>query len=283
MGSGPTIEQLAEKEQAFRTYLAQIRKELEKDKEKDTSNLDGIIKKYYSEGGWSYQPIMQTDKVDVQQVSSWSLDNVVKMLNGVRDAIFGNSTPPDGVEIEKPEGLSQSLGQLEDLKLLALNRAFAAVQGILETFATQTSFRGQALTKVELVAPGMTLFVSIRSDTWRNQGFFNNDSIAQYLYILRSYFSLEQAGDISKYNDLLAYEELKASYRTRMFALAQKIADPATSFAAVVELEQELGYYSNQISAIQATIDDLQKKEIAEQLQFARTAIASRRAKLAAQ
>lgn len=283
MGRGPTIEELAEKEEAFRKYLDQIRADLEKDKQKDIDDLKNIIDNFYQDGGWSFQPLMQTDKVEVQQVSAWSLDNVTKMMMAVRDAIFGNSTPPDGVSIEKPQSFANALGELADLNLLALDRAFAAVQGILETFATETSFRGKALTRTEVVAPGLTLFVSVRSDVWRSQGFFNNDSIAQYLFILRAFFSLDQAGDISKFNDLLAYEELKAAFRTRMLALSQKIADPSTPFSALVELEQELGHYAGQISSLQEKIDELQKKEIEKQTQLVRYAIRERRQKLAAQ
>lgn len=94
MGKGPTIQELSEKEKAFREYLTQIRTELEKDKEKDIKTLDVIIKDYYTAGKWTYKPLMQMDNVDIQQVSTWSLDNVTKILTSVRDAIFGNSTPP---------------------------------------------------------------------------------------------------------------------------------------------------------------------------------------------
>ena len=94
---------------------------------------------------------------------------------------------------------------------------------------------------------------------------------------------MEQAGDISKFNDLLAYEELKSAYRVRMLALSQKIADPSTPFSAMPELDQELGVYAGQIGKIQALIDALQDKEIAKQLEFAKGAIESRRASLVTQ
>ena len=266
MGKGPTIQELAEKEKAFRDYLKQIRTELEKDKAKEIGELDERIKNYYTDGGWSYKPLMSLDNVEVQQISSWSLDNVVKIMSSVKDAIFGNENPPEGVEIEKPESFVKSLGELANLNLLVLSRAYQAIQGILQTFATESSFRGKTLTKTELVAPGMSVFISIRSDVWRNKGFFNNDSIAQYLFIVKSFFSIEQAGDLSKFNDLLAYEELKAAWRTRIYALAETIADPKTPFSALAELDQQLGFYSEKLADIQAKINELQTKEVEKKL-----------------
>lgn len=184
--------------------------------------------------------------------------------------------PPPGVSVEKPDGFSKSITEMANLNLLVLNRAFEAIQGILQTFSTESSYRGKSITKVELVAPGMTVFISIRSDVWKNKGFFNNDSIAQYLFIVKSFFSLEQAGDIAKFNSLLAYEELMAAYRTRMYALADTIADPNTPFSALTELDEQLGYYAGQIGKIQAMIDDLHSQKMAEKLKMAKHAIISR-------
>lgn len=264
MGQGPSIQQLAEKEQAFRDYLSQIRGELEKDKAKDTENLQTEIEGYYKKGGWEYKPMLQLDKVEVQQVSSWSLDNIVKMLNAVSSAIFGTDDPPEGVKVEKPADLTKSMQYLDNLSLMVVSKAFSVIQGILETFATESSYKGQSITKVEVVAPGITVFVSIRSDVWKNRGFFNNDSIAQYMFIVRSFFSLQQAGDMSKINDIQAYEELKEAFRIRIGALSERIADPKTPFSAMEELDEELGFYASKLSEIQGMIESLETKKNAE-------------------
>lgn len=283
MGQGPSISQMAEKEQKFRDYLTQIRADLEKDKQTDIANLNAIIDKYYKDGGWTFDPLMQLDSVEVQQVSSWSLDNVTKMINSVRDAIFSDTPPPSGVTVEKPADFTASMEYLNNLTLLVASKAFSAIQGILQTFATQSSFHGKSITKVEVIAPGMTLFISIRSDIWKSQGFFNNDSIAQYLYIIRSNFSLQQAGDMSKYNDLLAYEDLKAAYRTRIEDISKVIADPKTEFSALDQLDQQLGYLTAKLADIQALIDDLQKKKLDEAHRRAQNAIMLRKKALVAQ
>ena len=281
MGKGPSIQELAEKEKAFREYLDQIRAAIEKDKTKDTAALDAIIKKFYTDGGWSYSPLMQSDLLEVQQISAWSLGNVVKMLTGVRNAIFGSAEPPAGVEIEKPADTSKAIDKMQELNLLALNRAFAAVQSILETFAVETSYRGKAITQVEVVAPGLTLFLSIRSDVWKNKGFFNNDSIGQYLFIMRCYFSTEQAGDIAKFNSVLAYVELANAIDARIIGIALKIENPETPFSAMKELLQEAGFYSEQLAVIHAKIDELRKEKVARLLASSKKAIAARAAAVA--
>jgi len=282
MGRGPSIQELAEQEQAFREYLDQIRGDIEKDKADDTIALDKIITTFYSDGGWAYSPLMQSDLLEVQQISTWSLANVVKIMTGVRDAIFGSSAPPPGVEIEKPSGTSNAIDKMQDLNLLALNRAFSAVQSILETFAVESSYRGKAITKVEVVAPGLTLFLSIRSDVWKNQGFFNSDSIGQYLFIMRSYFSVEQAGDIALYNTVLAYTELANAFDARVVEIAQRIGDISTPFSALMELAEEMGFYSEQLALIHAKIDELRQEKVARLLASSKKAIATRVAKLAA-
>jgi hypothetical protein len=272
MGQGPTIQELAEREAKFRDYLKQIRSEAEADKAKDIDAVVGEAKKFYEKGGWDYKPLVQADLLDVQQLSSWSLDNVAKILEGVQKSLFGSSPQPSGVEIEKPDDFAKALGALGNLNVLVLARAFQLIQGVLETFATESSYKGKSILKSEVLAPGTTLFLSIRSDVWQNKGFFNNDYIGQYLVVARAYFSLQQAGDISKYNDLLAYEDLKTSYRARMRALADKIADPDLSFEAVVQLEAQVGYYAKQLTQIQVKIDELLEKESSSILSFARQA-----------
>jgi hypothetical protein len=272
MGQGPTIQELAEREAKFRDYLKQIRSEAEADKAKDIDAVVGEAKKFYEKGGWDYKPLVQADLLDVQQLSSWSLDNVAKILEGVQKSLFGSSPQPSGVEIEKPDDFAKALGALGNLNVLVLARAFQLIQGVLETFATESSYKGKAILKSEVLAPGTTLFLSIRSDVWQNKGFFNNDYIGQYLVVARAYFSLQQAGDISKYNDLLAYEDLKTSYRARMRALADKKADPDLSFEAVVQLEAQVGYYAKQLTQIQVKIDELLEKESSSILSFARQA-----------
>jgi hypothetical protein len=281
MGQGPSIQQLAEKEQAFRDYLTQIRGELEKDKATDTESLQKEIDGYYKKGGWEYKPMLQLDKVEVQQVSSWSLDNIVKMLNAVSSAIFGNDDPPEGVKVEKPSDLTKSMKYLDNLSLMVVSKAFSVIQGILETFATESSYKGQSITKVEVVAPGITVFISIRSDVWKNRGFFNNDSIAQYMFIVRSFFSLQQAGDMSKINDIQAYEELKEAFRIRIGALSERIADPKTPFSAMEELDEELGFYASKLSEIQGMIESLETKKNDEIRRSLRQATQKRRRELA--
>lgn len=277
MGKGPTVQELAEQDENFRVYLNQIRGEVEADQAHDVKALDKIIEQYYTNGGWSYKPLLQLDALEVQQVSEWSLDNVSKILGAVRDAIFGDESPPPGTEIEKGAETALALAEMEGLNLLVMNKAFAVVQSILSTFATDTSYRGKALTKTELVAPGITVFISIRSDVWKSQGFFNNDSIAQYLYIVRSFFSAEQAGDIASFNSILAYSELAAAFDSRIEEIARLVADPATEFSALPELMQIMGFLSDQLSYIHAKIAELQSQKTTKLLAASHKALATRK------
>jgi hypothetical protein len=276
MGKGPTIQELAERDSEFRDYLSQIRGELESDKAKETKELEATIEKFYKDGGWSYSPLMTTDKVEVQQSKYWNLDNVKSILGSIRDAIFTSSSPPEGVDINKSTDFDNALGALGNFQLYALNKAFGAIEGILTTFATESSYQGKSISKSELVAPGMMLFLTIRSDSWQNKNFFGGDKIVQYLFILRCNFSLEQAGDISKLNDLLYYEKLKESWRARIDILSEEIQDPKNDFSTVKELVQQQDFYIEQLTNIQATIDELHRKKMKDIKENSRRALQMR-------
>ena len=69
--------------------------------------------------------------------------------------------------------------QIPSLQLLVMSAAFRAVQGILELFVVKSSTTITMLSKIEVVAPGVTIFVYVNSNSFQQQSFFNNSMISR--------------------------------------------------------------------------------------------------------
>ncbi|WP_353815616.1 hypothetical protein [Agromyces sp. SYSU T00266] len=278
MGSTQGIQDKAKQDKEFEEWLAEKSKALEEQLKKTEGELEQEIEKYYAEGGWDdAKPYISGVLIDTLNSKEWSLDNVNRILSSVQSSMFGGTKPPEGVEIKNASDVGPSVAQMADLRLYVLGKAFEAVQGILQVFSTSSTTQAKEKKAVEMVAPGMTMFMSIRSASYTSQSFFTRQVISQYFYVFRIYFSIKQAGDISKFNDLMAYEDLKVAYRNKLKELADIIADPMIDFDAVRELDEQLEYYSEKLAAIQAKIEDLAAKEKAAIMARKNAAIQARR------
>lgn len=266
MGHSPSIKELANKESEFREYLKKIRIELESDTKNASSALETEIKKYYEEGNWDdFKPLIQGENIDVQVESSWSLDNFQKILNAISGALFGSGSVPEGVKIEKTPDLTEAMKNMKNLELLAVSKAFEAIQGILQAFSVAGEMEFKVEKKVTQIAPGLTLFLYIGSNSYQSKSFFKNEQIFQYALIYRVLFSNKQSGDVAKFNAISAYQELLAGFKKRIEYLARKIADPETTFESVIQLDKQQEFYTNQVNKI---LNEIKKLEVADALEI---------------
>ncbi|WP_204326023.1 trypsin-like serine peptidase [Sulfitobacter sediminilitoris] len=279
MGSTSAIDREKNNEPEFRAWYEQKTKEIAADLAITEGKIEEDVTKYFAKGGWDdYKPFIEGISVDTLNSNEWSLDNVGKILSAVEGAIFGSGEPPKGIKVENESTVGPAIAQMADLRLYVLGKAFEAIQGILQVFSTSSKAETHEKYSIDLVAPGMTMFMSIKTASYENSGFFSNQVISQYYYVFKVYFSNKQAGDISKYNDLLAYEDLKAAYRNKIKVLANIIDDPLTTFEAVTQLDGQLEFYSKKLVDIQAKIDELSAKEMNAILERKNRTIVAKRA-----
>ena len=118
--------------------------------------------------------------------------------------------------------------QIPSLQLLVMSAAFRAVQGILKSFVVKSSTTITMLSKIEVVAPGVTIFVYVNSNSFQQQSFFNNSMISQYFYLVNGYTSGQQLGDYSKFKDLQLFESEKEALRSVTYKVLGKMNDVNT-------------------------------------------------------
>jgi len=214
MGQSKSIEELAASDQKFQDFLDEKRKTLEEKTAATRKQMDADIEKFYADGKWDdRKPVASAAYYDVQIVSEFSLDNISKIMQAISGAIFGSNNVPAGTKIENNAGNNPTVKMIPNLQLLILSKAFSAIQGILEAFTLKSSVSITQQHKIEVVAPGMTIFVYVNSNSFQSQSFFTKDIITQYFYVIDSFISKKQLGDYSEFEDLRLFEEEKAALR----------------------------------------------------------------------
>ena len=260
MGKSPTIEELAAADDKFEKYLATKRAEIEERQKETQKAMDADIVKFYQEGGWDdRKPLCVARYVDIQNVQEWSLTNVNNILSAVSGAIFGSANPPPGTAVTNAAS-NVVVQAIPTLQLLVLSRAFQAVQGILEAFTVKSSTSITMQSKIEVVAPGVTTFIYVNSNSFRNQSFFSNGLISQYFYLIEAYTSVKQLGDYSKMQDLLLFEKEKTALRN----IANRILDKMQEFDSDDKLEplsKQLDGIYDRLESVTERINDLSKQE----------------------
>lgn len=263
MGQSKSIEELAAADQAFVKYMNDRRKEITETRGATRKEMDAAIEKFYKDGKWDdRKPVCTAEYVDVQNVSEWSLDNVNKILDAVGGAIFGSKNPPPGLKLDKAvqAGNDAVLAAVGGLQTLALSRAFSAVQGILEAFTLKSSTSITMNSKIEVVTPGLTIFVYTNSNNFQSKSFFENNLISQYFFMIDVYTSAKQLGDYTKFQDLQLFEEEKAGLRLIARRLINNMAN-VESLEKLDQLSKQLDGIYERLEEITGKIDELSKSE----------------------
>jgi len=261
MGKSKSIEELEAADQKFENYLDQKRKDIEAKKAITRKEMDADINKFYNDGGWDdRQPVAFAEYYDVQNISEWSLGNVNKILTSISGAIFGSNNPPAGTDLVSSITDNAVISAIPSLQILVLSRAFAAVQGILETFTLKSSTSITMQKKIEVVSPGVTIFVYINSNSYKNSSFFNNEVITQYYYMIDAFSSAKQLGAYTTMEDLRLFEKEKEVLRK----IARTILDRlglVEDLDKVNQLSLQLDGIYDRLEQVTERINELLKDE----------------------
>jgi hypothetical protein len=269
MGASKSIEQLRESDKKFEEYLSEKHKEIEARRDETRKKMDADIVKFYQDGGWNdRQPLFSSSYIDVQNISEWSLDNVNNILTAIEGAIFGSANPPPGTKIDGDTPNNNVIKQLPSLQLLIMSSAFRAIQGILETFVMKSSTTITMLSKIEVVSPGVTVFVYVNSNSFQQKSFFENSLISQYFYLVDGYTSAKQLGDYSKFRDKQLFELEKEQLRTVAYNILNNmgLADDISKLAV---LSTQLDQIYKRLEDVTKRIDNLNTEEHAAILSLA--------------
>lgn len=246
MGQSNTIEQQQEKNKDFQTYVDQMRKDLDKSLATETSALNARVKEHYSKYGDDALMIASSYR-HLTTASEWSLKSINVMIDSCRKAIFGGKLP-DGAKKDTPTAeVGAAIQAMTNLDLLIANAAFDAVQALLTSVGSTTSTSISVKSDEKMLAPGMTLFITVVENAYSSKSFFSNETIIQNLFLFEVRFSIKEGKAMSRLSDLQAYENQKQSMRN----LLTKID------AAVAELDPDKDDFLTSLAKYTATSDIL--------------------------
>ncbi|MEC5386776.1 hypothetical protein VVD49_13660 [Uliginosibacterium sp. H3] len=291
MGHATNIKEVGESNTAFQKYIDERNAELDKTAAEAQNILDARIKKFYADGKWDdAQPLASGSYQHLSTASTWSLNNVVEMIDGVRSAIFGGKAaviaPTDGDKNDKVPTASAAKGStisattqnlltmMAGTEAIIANAAFQAITGILSTIKTGTETELSKQIVQKDIIPGMSMFVCVMENKFSSKDFFNSEIIVQNFYIYDIRMSADRAralanfdrisGLIAQQNDLNAaiselsqqVHDLKlADYKTKHPGdLKAAIADYKADFLTLEDMIKEIN------TKVSETADLINKK-----------------------
>lgn len=215
MGQSNTIEEQQKKNTEFQKYVDTMRADLNKSQVEQATELDKRIKAHYSKYS-DDASLISSSYQHLTTVSEWSLASVNVMIDSCRKAIFGGKLP-DGAKKDTPTAeVNVAIQAMTNLDLLIANAAFDAIQGLLTSAGSKTETGISIKTDEKLLAPGMTLFITVMENSYNRKDFFSNESIIQTLFLFDVRFSIKEGKAVSKLNDLQAYENQKQTLRNQL-------------------------------------------------------------------
>ncbi|CAM2157208.1 conserved protein of unknown function [Pararobbsia alpina] len=308
MGHSTDIKTIGQDNTAFQKYIDERNAELDKTAADAQKVLDAQIKKFYADGKWDdAQPLASGSYQHLSTAATWSLNNVVDMIEGVRSAIFGGKAivmpPTKGDKDDKVPTASAAKGStispttqnlltmMAGTEAIIANAAFQAITGILSAIktGTQTDLSKQIVQKD--IIPGMSMFVCVMENKFSSKDFFNSEIIVQNFYIYDVRMSADRAralanfdrinGLIAQQNDLEAavaslsqqVHDLKlADYKTKHPGdLKAAIADYKSDFIALEDMIKEIN------TKISDTADLINKKKLLNAANNAALVLAKRK------
>lgn len=261
MGNSPSIEELKAADDKFAAYLAERRIEIEARRRETREQMDADVAKFYQDGKWNdRRPLFSSEYVDVQNMSDWSLTTVNNMLTAISGAVFGSGNPPPGTKVDSDVSNNEVIQKIPSLQLLIMSAAFRAIQGILEAFVLKSSTTITMSKRIDMVAPGVTIFVYVNSNCFQQKSFFQNGLISQYFYLAEAYTSVEQLGHYSVFEDKRLFEKEKEVLRARAEKITKTMED-ADTIEKLEAITKMLDFVYDRLKAVTERIKDTDELE----------------------
>lgn len=215
MGKSNSIDQQTKLNNEFQAYVSRMRQDLDSSAKEQSAKLAERIETRYSKYR-DDSSLISSSYQHLTTVSEWSLASINGMIDTCRKAIFGGKLP-DGAKQDTPKPeVSAAISAMNNLDLLISNAAFDAVQSLLTSAGSRTETSISIKTDEKILAPGMTLFITVMQNSYRRKDFFSNNTIIQMLFMFDVRFSIKEGQAVSKLSDLQSYEDQKQVMRNKL-------------------------------------------------------------------
>lgn len=245
MGRSPSIQDLENKEDEYRAYLAKIQLQLNQKAAESEKEMNDRIDSFYKQNNYSQINFISGKNADFMQSSEWSLSNVKKIIDAISKAVFGSSggNIPEGTTVENKEQVSSSIEEAENLQLYIASKCFDVLSGIVTSFGSSSSVSYNSSYKDVSLGNGLHLFAMVVADSYKSQSFFDNQEIYEYLYVYKVFFSTDEAKTEAKISVVSLYEDQVETFKNKIEQLLQQLNDGKISgeqYQSLSEIYQNL-------------------------------------------
>lgn len=223
MGQSKSIEQLAQKNEAFQKFIQDMRRDLDAELEKQKAVVKGLVEAYRKDFG---DEVMVLEGTFAHQttVSEWSLDAVNKMIDACRNAILGGPAPEGIAKGEDAKNIATAMGGIQSVNQIIGNAAFNVVQSLLRSVGSRTKLETQSSSRSVPIAPGLRLVIAVIENGYEETSFFNKESIAQTVFVFSARYSLKEGKLQAEMAGLTALSDLSAAFAVQLKQVSKEIA-----------------------------------------------------------
>lgn len=268
MGKSNTIDEQARQNAEFQTYIDEQTAALSKTLNDAKGTLDAQIEEYYAKGGWGdAKPLVSGTYQHVSTTSEWSLDSVAKMVDDLKGSLFGGPAPKGSEAPEQSKDVAAAVSKLGEMEVMIADAAFSTIEGILEAFTSGTQTTVQTKTEIKALAPGLTLFLVVVENQYHRSDFVKGETIIQEAYAFDTRFSIQQGGDIAKFNQLtslIAQQAAQQAIAAKCDTAIEDLDVTADDFDQKEAKYQGISDRANaQVSVLQEEIQKLETRALA--------------------
>ncbi len=235
MGHSPSLSSLASSQQKFDEFLADREKTLGAEARDYIAELDTMASEYFT-GNHIDDQILVTNghSLDFQHEKETNFSNLKKVIDSIGGALFENKPSPRGIETDSQgaaeaqkvaaEKFGEEAVSSSDTALYVTSKVFEVLSSVITDFNSGTTVEDSIKTVSQNIGFGMHLFCKVKASDYKSKEFFHDETIFEFIYAYRVYFSTELAVTNEKENQVKLIENTIAALTDRYEDLTREVA-----------------------------------------------------------
>lgn len=197
MGASKSIKTLAEENQEFQEFIQNIEKQTSGIRDRLLKVVADGAQTFYKANKYDHSIVAENVFSDYQTTSTWSLDNVTKIVKQITSALTG-AKPVSGDSIVEPDEKTRKELEQRQPAILAVQdnvvqTALALIGGIMQSFEQVNAVKTTESTRSISLGNGLHMFFAANVQVKSDKRFFESSFIQQYSLAYSLYFSVDEA------------------------------------------------------------------------------------------
>jgi len=197
MGKSPSIQELEARDQEFANYIEGVRKQLDGQADNMDQRIATLITEWKTHAS-DARIIVSGRNLDFVHEASFSLEKLQNILKTVASAVFAGTEAPPGTKVddaaqkEVEEALGSAIEETAAIELYIAGKVFDVLGNIIYNFGSSSKVTLNSSITSEALGLGLQMFVGVGEQTYSAESFFNKETIYEYVYTYKVFYSLEQ-------------------------------------------------------------------------------------------